>query len=326
MLSANTGYIGRFFAWWFGELRACVPGPVSRALFGTGDRLDVILDKQRLGFVLQRSGEAQDLGHVDLDSEEKSSAAKSVRKSLREVLAFEMDRYTPFAADEVLFDFRVAGSDADLQRLNVELLVARKSDVDRALELVRTVGLAPERIAGPTDGDTLNLLPHESRRRPNRLVPGLAAAMVVVTLVLAGADIGVSLDRKQRSLELFDARVAELRATTGEAGRLEEKMTRLRAVSSYLVEKKKREPLMVEILDEITRRLPDEHYLVNYSYREGAVQLGGYSDDPSNMLRLLEQSGLLSEVRFAAPVTMDPRVGRERFNLVASVTREIAPK
>jgi len=39
-------------------------------------------------------------------------------------------------------------------------------------------------------------------------------------------------------------------------------------------------------------------------------------------LGLLEQSELFSEARFAAPVTLDPRVGKERFNMVATVARE----
>ena len=99
-------------------------------------------------------------------------------------------------------------------------------------------------------------------------------------------------------------------------------MAHLLAVSGYLVEQKRRQPQMVEILDEVTRRLPDEHWLISYSFRNGTVRLAGYSDDPSSVLRLLEQSGLFSEARFAAPVTMDSRIGKERFNMVATVARE----
>jgi general secretion pathway protein L len=252
-------------------------------------------------------------------------------ENLREVLAFEMDRHTPFSSDEVLFDFHVAGSDAELQRLNIEVLVARKRDVDQALALAATMGLSPDRITGPAPdhvtgaapgAETFNLLPAAERPRPSRLVPRLVAAMAVVTLVLAGVTLGLWFEREQETLERLEARVAELRATTGETGRLEEKVAHLLAVSGYLVEQKRRRPQMVEILDEVTRRLPDEHWLISYSFRDGTVRLAGYSDDPSSVLRLLEQSGLFSEARFAAPVVMDPRIGKERFNMVATVARE----
>lgn len=360
MSSGNGRYVNRFFAWWFGELRGCLPTAISGFLFGSHERLVVTLDSTGAGFVLRRNGEARDLGRVGLDAETgktlEKAAGKLLRRggasaspvtlrlpagqvlrptvelpiaaaeNLREVLAFEMDRHTPFSSDEVLFDFRVAGSDADLERLNVEMLVARKRDVDDALAFAGSMGLSPDRITGTTVGgsaaDVFNLLPRSERPGPSRLIPRLTAAMAVVTLALAGAALGLSLDRKQRTLELFDARVSELRATTGETGRMEEKVERLLAVSNYLLEKKQHQPLMVEILDEVTRQLPDQHWLVGFSFHDGAIQLTGYSDDPSSVLRLLEQSDLFSEARFTSPVTMDPRIGKELFNMVATVVRE----
>jgi len=342
-------------------LRACLPNAISGVLFGVEARLEVALDASEARFVLRRNGAARQLGSVTLDATSGKAAEKAARRllrrdrgaagqvtlrlpagqvlrpnievpvaaaeSLREVLALEMDRHTPFSADEVLFDFRAAGSDAELQRLNVELLVARKHDVDAALALAATMGLSPDRVTGPEAGpemgaEAFNLLPQAERPRPSRLVPRLVAAMAVVTLVLAGVTLGLWFGRQQETLERLEARVAELRATTGETGRLEEKVAHLLAVSGYLAAEKRRRPQMVEILDEMTRRLTDEHWLISYSFRNGTVRLAGYSDDPSGVLLLLEQSGLFSEARFAAPVTMDPRIGKERFNMLATVARE----
>jgi len=360
MLSENGRPLSRFLAWWLGELRACLPGAISGGLFGAAERLEVALEAGEASFVLRRNGDARELGRVALDAKPGKAAAKAANRllrrdraasghvtlrlpagqvlrpnvevpiaaaeNLREVLAFEMDRHTPFSSDEVLFDFRVAGSDAELQRLNIEVLVARKRDVDAALALAGTMGLSPECITGPEvaapGAETFNLLPRAQRPRPSRLVPLLVAAMALVTLMLAGVTLGLWFEREQETLERSEARVAELRATTGETGRLEEKVAHLLAISGYLVEQKRRRPQMVEILDEVTRRLPDEHWLISYSFRNGTVRLAGYSDDPSSVLLLLEQSGLFSEARFAAPVTMDPRIGKERFNLIATVARE----
>ncbi|MFQ5565593.1 MAG: PilN domain-containing protein [Paracoccaceae bacterium] len=357
MLSENGRYLSRFFAWWFGELRACLPNAVVGFLFGASERLEVALDPGEARFVLRRNDNARELGSVALDDtsgKAPSSAARrllrragaptgqvtlrlpagqvlrpnvelpiAAAENLREVLAFEMDRHTPFSSEGVLFDFRVAGSDAELQRLNVELLIARKHDVDRARALAATMGLSPDHVTGPVTGeDCFNLLPAAERPRPGRLLPRLVGAAAVVTLALAGVALGLWFERRQETLERLEARVAELRATTGETGRLEEKVAHLLAISGYLVEQKLRRPQMVEILDEVTRRLPDEHWLISYSFRDGTIRLAGYSDDPSSVLRLLEQSDLFSEARFAAPVTMDPRIGKERFNMVATVARE----
>jgi len=359
MLSDNERYIGRFFAWWFGELRACLPSAISGFLFGSDERLEVALDAAEARFVLRRNGDVRELGRVSLNAASNTdiekAAGKLLRRSgaasehvtlrlaagqvlrpvvevpvaaaenLREVLAFEMSRHTPFSADEVLFDFRVAGSDAELERLNIELLVARKRDVEAALALASVMRLSPDRITGQAvraaETGAFNLLPPAKRSGPSRLMPRLAAAMIVVTLALAGVTLGLWYERKQQTLERFDARVAELRATTGETGVLEEKVARLLAVSGYLVDKKRRRPQMVEILDEVTRQLPDEHWLVSFSSRDDSVLLTGYSDDPSSVLRSLENSALFSGARFTSPVTMDPRIGKELFNMVVTAKR-----
>jgi general secretion pathway protein L len=76
---------------------------------------------------------------------------------------------------------------------------------------------------------------------------------------------------------------------------------------------------MVSIIDEVTRRIPDQSWLTSYAYQDGMIKLTGYSDDPSNLLRQLEMSEMFSDVRFAAPVTMDSRVERERFNISMTV-------
>jgi len=352
--------LSRFFTWWFGELRACLPNAISSFLFGTAEHLEVGIDSGEARFVLSSNGNARELGRVSLDSNSSKTLEKATRKllrrddalsghvtlrlpfsqvlspiielpiaaaeNLREVLALEMDRHTPFSADEVLFDFRVASSDAELERLSIELQIARKRDVNEALALAGAMGLSPDRITGPAvdepGAEMFNLLPKAERPRAGRIVPRLVAVMAVITLALAGVTFGLSFERKQKTLKLFEERVAELRAATDETGKLEEKVARLVTVSNYLIEEKRRRPQMVEILDEVTKRLPDDHWLISYSFRDGTVQLAGYSDDPSSVLGLLEQSELFSEARFAAPVTLDPRVGKERFNVVATVARE----
>ena len=65
MVSENEGHLSRFFAWWFGELRACLPKAISGVLFGAAERLEVALDAREARFVLRSNGEARELGRVD---------------------------------------------------------------------------------------------------------------------------------------------------------------------------------------------------------------------------------------------------------------------
>ncbi|HSR71718.1 MAG TPA: PilN domain-containing protein [Kiloniellales bacterium] len=54
---------------------------------------------------------------------------------------------------------------------------------------------------------------------------------------------------------------------------------------------------------------------------DGAVTLSGYSGAASKLIPLLGASDKLRDVRFTGPVALDSRIGRERFNIGASLTR-----
>ena len=80
----------------------------------------------------------------------------AAKDDLDQMLRLEMDRLTPFRADEIYFAHRVLGSDARNRRLSVELQLAPKREIDRVLEAARSFGVVPERIelAGAEgDGD-----------------------------------------------------------------------------------------------------------------------------------------------------------------------------
>lgn len=360
MSSAAGLDLGRFTEWWLGELRACLPRPLEALLFPAPAELIVEIGAAEARLSLSGAGQTREIGRLSLAGASDEAIAKEAEallrkggftrgrvtlrlpagqvlrpslelpvaaaENLREVLALEMDRHTPFAADEVYFDFRVAGSDADLQRLSVRVAAARKTDVERAAALARKMGLTADRVAGPgrdaLEEDSENLLPEAQRTRSGKFARRLVGGAAALTAALAVAAAAIATERDREKLEALETRLAALRASAGEVGDLEARAEALRAVAGHLDAKKFSQPQMVAILDEVTRRLPDEHWLVSYTYHDGRIQLAGYSDDPSSLLRLLEQSDMFSGVEFAAPVTMDPRIGQERFNLIAAVGRD----
>jgi general secretion pathway protein L len=95
-----------------------------------------------------------------------------VRENLRSILALEMDRLTPFSADQVYFDFRILSSGPHNQRLSLELAVVQRERVDDWLELLRRSGLVPRSI-GIIDGGWpgLDLLPPQLRQAPSLKTP-----------------------------------------------------------------------------------------------------------------------------------------------------------
>src|SRR6185312_16665698 len=191
----------RFFAWWWRELVALLPARWRALLAERSDAL--LLETQVQELVLWRqSGErCKELGRVALSEPpdvQKSTYAQlrgriddpnlpqffcirsertlrrtialpaAAEDNLRQVLAFEMDRQTPFKADQVYFDYRVRARAAADRNLQVELTVVPRSQLDQELAVLQGSGAQLDGVdcwsAGSGSARTgLNLLPPERR-------------------------------------------------------------------------------------------------------------------------------------------------------------------
>jgi len=246
-------------------------------------------------------------------------------ENLREVLGFEMDRHTPFKADEVYFDYRLEGSDPGRKRIQVDLVVIPRTVADQAVQLATSWGIEPDQLAAgdePDDGARLfNLLPPGTARRQTGFGRRLAVKLTGLALVLLAAVLYLPLKHDREVLAVLEARLAQVRAEAVQADALKTQVEKMLERSRFVVERKRNEPGVTELLDEVTRVLPDHTWVLKFSVRNERLTLSGYSAKPSSLIGLLEQSEMLSEVRFSSPVTMDQKIGLERFNLTAALTR-----
>ena len=148
MISLTTTS-SRFFAWWFGELVACIPDRVRALLRRNPSFLLLTPTDDAVDSTFHRRGRVRQLGQLPLSPEANSGravadllggirlrhldvvvniAASNVLRrrvalpieaaeNLREVLAFEMDRHTPFKANDVAYDCVVASAASRPKRL-----------------------------------------------------------------------------------------------------------------------------------------------------------------------------------------------------------------
>lgn len=358
-----TEGISGFFRWWGGEMAAFLPAAWRARLGRGGQRLTVEISEQRALFGFEKGRESRVLGEVTIssaslagqrDAGQRDAVARIVRgagvrtaevvlrlprdkvlrrlvelpaaaaENLREVLGFEMDRHTPFKADEVYFDYRLEGSDPERKRIKVDLVVVPRIVADQAVQLATSWGLAPDRLAAggePTDtARPFNLLPASAARTATGLGGRLALVLLVVAALLSAAALYLPLERERTRLAATEAELAKVRqealAVDGLKTQIEEMLQR----GSFVVERKRGEYGALELLVELTRLLPDHTWVLKFGLRNGQLTLSGYSAKPSSLIGLLEESELLAEVRFSSPVTMDQKIGLERFNLTAMIT------
>ena len=77
----------------------------------------------------------------------------------------------------------------------------------------------------------------------------------------------------------------------------------------------------LEILRELATILPSDTYLNSYIYRNGTVQMGGFSGSSSDLIPNLEQSPVLKDVSTRGPINKDARTGKDRFTFEAQLEK-----
>ena len=246
----------------------------------------------------------------------------SAEPRLREMMVHEIDRQTPFAPDQVSFEPRVLARDVANRQLRVELVVLPTSRLEAALARLgpMAAGLAGvDAVDGAGRRLGVNLLPLPGRaagrdraRHLNRWLGGVAVLALFAAMWLM-------LDNRRDAHAATEARVAATRAQAMQARRARNALKGSVDAANFLARKRSQQPTMLELLDDLTRRIPDSTYVEKISITDGSVLLIGQSQQASALVGLLQGSPLILRPTLTGSVQTDPRSGKERFTLSAVV-------
>jgi general secretion pathway protein L len=259
----------------------------------------------------------------------------AVEENLHRTLAYDLDRHTPFRAEQLYFDAAVVARDLANRSIRVQWVAALRTVVDAARKQAEDWGASVAAIVpGPAAiGRTrLNLLPQEQRpplmlwRRwqiwaPAALVTIVALAAVLVPLV----------QKREYTIALLQ-RTGEARAQAEAADALRRGFERQQDDYNYVLTKKYAWPGAIQVLDDVTRILPDDTWITQLEMKttlkgkevHREVFLRGESANGGKLISLLEDSKLVEQVALRSPTTkLQPGPG-EVFDL-GGVLRALAP-
>lgn len=348
-----------FWSWWIAELGGILPKSVRAAILPSVERLYLELNGQNVVASRVTSESTQEIGRYPLTAEqlqaeqaqeleELANRAREVvlclpadkvliktltlplvaEENLREVLGFEMDRQTPFSLDQVYYDHILTARDSKKNTLTLELVVTPRRFLDDLLTHLDDIGFQPHQatICREKTGQAqaVNLLPEEARQRRPDTARYLNLALGVLALVLLLGAIALPLVNKLHVINTLEARVELVSAKAEVTRRLREEVEQLGMDSRFLLEKKQATPLTLEIINELTRIIPDDTWINRLNIKGQEVEIQGQSASAAALIPLIESSDLLRNPRFRSPVTKIPRLNTERFHLSAEVAMEPA--
>jgi len=361
-LERLKGGASAFFRWWMSQLAACLPDHLRRmarmekapwiielngtemGIFHPAEQEDTQGDTKSIGYRVDLSREAdrpsEPLRRLrDRDAEAsrlvlRLPAKRVLRKviklplateeNLREVLGFELDQHTPFRPEQVYSDFQILERDPKAQELSVHWVVAPRAYVNEQLDRLGAAGLFPDAIEpeGEAPASTINLLPLEQRRRGKPLLQRVNAILGGLFVLLLTAVVATPVIKKQGALTDRQAQVDVAKKEAEKASALRKEIERLTVAARFLEDKKSSSPSAVNVLNELTKLLPNDTWLYQLELNGTEVVIHGETSASSTIIGLIEASPLFEKVAFRSPVTQNRSTGGERFNLSAQVVVE----
>ncbi len=336
---------GALLRWWGAGLLACLPTSVQRLLVKPPSSLvlevfdEEILAAQEQGDVRRDLGryQFQDSGLQALASRVKQivlrlpankvlskviSLPLAAEANLRQVVGFEIDRLTPFSPTQIYYDVYVVERQSAARRLQVKLFAAPRSLVDGQLKQLGEMGFFADSVHVEKADSEVNLLPPERRPRKNRVALRTQWALTGLMVLLLAAVALLPL-WQQRSLVLdLMPQVDVAQAKAEEVLSLRETLDVSIKTSHFLLQKRRDSVFAIDILNELTRILPDDTWVEQLEIKGDEIQVRGQSLQATRLIELVETSDLFYQAVFRSPVTVDRRTNRERFFLSARVGKE----
>jgi len=344
--------INKYFSLWISDLMSLVPESLSRIFSGNDEKIAILfLDKYTAEFYRCRQGEASLIGSSLVENYSFDTALEGLRdslvtvylpenmllrqqvalprkakKNLREVLKYEISRQTPFNEDDVYFDYIVEDDQSNQAVINAELVVTPKNETNAIYHGIEESGFTVDAISLlENEGNSLcsnpvmNFLSKDLRPVKPKLwiwYNKFAAVSLLLLLVIAAA---MPFYQQRQTIQQFEAEIAIFEDKAVAARKLKDDIEIQASELAAVIEKKSRYPAVIQVLDELSKIIPNHTWLQRMEFDNARIELQGESGTASDLIGLLENSGLFKDTRFLSQVVQNPRSKAERFHLQSAL-------
>ena len=239
----------------------------------------------------------------------------AAKDDLDQLLRFEMDRLSPFAANKIYFAHRILRIGEEKGYLLVEVHIVPRTIADRALATCKCLGLEPKRLElAETDADAaLNLLPRDALSRPR--IRRLDCALAVLALAFAGLVVVAPLQKLRAAATALERQITLESGGAEKSLALRQQLDDLMSKMQLIDNHTKSAPAITRLIATLTRLIPDDAYLVELYIGGSELRVRGYGRSATDVIRSLESSPALLGAKFLSPITRDPHNGREHFQI-----------
>ena len=261
----------------------------------------------------------------DMTLQTRISVPRSARGYIDNVVRFEMDRLTPFKADQVYYDTGSIVDEPGTEQCSVELYLVPIDKLNMILDQLSQLGIETDRViphefTGRPDCN-FNMLSKSQESNIKTRSKHFQLSLLTINILLLIAVVTVPLIEKKARIDQLKEQVSELRFQAERVFDIREERQTLFQQQEDYVALRKEQGSTLNLIAELTRLLPDTVWLNKIAMQGSALRIQGEAVNASELIALLQNSGQLTDVSFFSPVTQNPRSGKERFMISAQLLR-----
>ena len=364
MLNLNSTIdldVHTFLHWWGRELSFLVPEKLKRWVSDTKSFVIVRVEPHQLTVsylsagnielltVLERNPSAITAYQDLLASDERLSKAKVIlrltgqdaiqreltlpiaaKENLRQVVTYELDRYTPFKADQVYFAIKKLPKHLnEADQIKIMLVLTTRATFNALHKEVKAMGIVPlvadyEAVANDFDydTDTYNLLPDWLSPKVAKTPQLIHSTLITLVFLLLSTVIVIPVWFEYQTVNTLTEKARKLEKETQEIKTLQLEIDALMEETQQIVNEKTNTPSVLTMLNTLSALMKDDTWLAYLQYADGQLQIQGESPAASTLIAILDDSEAFDNPEFVSPVMQDSISKQERFQITVEPAKK----
>ncbi len=329
--------LASLFSWWLARITELLPNALSNA--ATRSRDGIVVDAAGDGSVTVSLRRAGKVSRIGLGAAARQAGRRPVLvrppagsvliknhlvptippRQMDQLLRYELARITPFAAEDLFWRWDGHTRPSNRARTDVTLTMVPRKALAPALAALAGVGLKADFVEiGGTERPSL-LPVGDSAHRPSRprLIQVLAYGCAALAVVAAALPVGL----QAMALYTTNAAISELQPAINQVETFRRSIAAGDAGRDILVQESQRTGDVLQTLAAVTRILPDDTYLTDFSLRERQMTISGRSASAPRLITGLSADPAIRNTAFAAPVTRIEGATVDVFSIKAEVAK-----
>jgi len=252
---------------------------------------------------------------------------KSAKNHLDRLSIIEIEQKTPFNLDDIYFaqfqDQKYNASD----KLKICQLIIRKdilkSLLDKYSLIIDNIDIIRPVINSANFNKTPEIILEKKAAHPGKVNFAIKTILLASLIFLISGFMALYVKQQRTTDELAEkilflsAKAAKVREMADHASTEERLLLAVRHQKSTKI-------LLVDVIAEITKSLPDSSYLTEIHLREKGseqriIDLAGFADVAVKLPALFDKSSILRDATLTAPITADPNEKKELFSIQAKI-------